>query len=94
MAIEAAAKPAMESVAGKMLVSLNKVLHDKLVLKFRTVHALAKHDRPFTDYTWQCSLDELKGLKVGTDYRSDKAAADFAHHIAEVSTNQLSVLLY
>ena len=60
LAFEAALKPSMESVAGKMLVQLNKALTDKLMLKFRTVHALAKHCRPFTDYTWQCSLDEIK----------------------------------
>jgi hypothetical protein len=74
----------MDSTAGKMLIALNKTLADKLVIKFKTVHALAKHDWPFTDYVWQCSLDQSKGLAISTDYRSDKAAADFAHHIAEV----------
>ena len=85
LAVEAAAKPAMDSKAGKMLVTLNRALTEKLRIKFRSVHALAKHDRPFMDYVWQCELDELKGITVGQDYRSDKAAADFAHHIAEVS---------
>ena len=75
----------MDSKAGKILVTLNRALTEKLRIKFRSVHALAKHDRPFTDYIWQCELDELKGVNVGQDYRSDKAAADFAHHIAEVS---------
>ncbi|KAK2169507.1 hypothetical protein LSH36_9g09065 [Paralvinella palmiformis] len=84
LAIEAASKPPMDSTAGKMLIALNKTLADKLVIKFKTVPALAKHDQPFTDYVWQCSLDQSKGLAIGTDYRSDKAAADFAHHIAEV----------
>ena len=85
LAVEAASKPAMDSEAGKILVTLNRALTEKLRIKFRSVHALAKHDRPFTDYIWQCELDELKGVNVGQDYRSDKAAADFAHHIAEVS---------
>ena len=84
-AADAATRPAMESVAGRMLVSMNKALVDKLKLKFRTVHALAKHARPYTDYVWQCSVDERKGLIIGTDYRSDKSASEFAHHIAEVS---------
>ena len=59
LAVEAAAKPTMESSAGQMLLSLNKALLAKLVIKFRMVHALAKHDRPFTDYVWQCCLDEI-----------------------------------
>ena len=84
LAVAAALKPAMESTAGEMLLALNRALTEKLKLKFRTVHALAKHDRPFTDYVWHCNVDELKGLQVGSDYRNDKAAADFAHHIAEV----------
>ena len=76
LAVEAASKPAMDSEAGKILVTLNRALTEKLRIKFRSVHALAKHDRPFTDYIWQCELDELKGVNVGQDYRSDKAAAD------------------
>ena len=84
-AADAATRRAMESPAGRMLVSMNKVLVDKLKIKFRTVHALAKHARPYTDYVWQCSVNERKGLVVGTDYRSDKSASEFAHDIAEVS---------
>ena len=76
----------MDSKAGKILVTLNRALTEKLRIKFRSVHALAKHDRPFTDYIWQCELDELKDEQ---DYRSDKAAADFAHHIAEISDCEL-----
>ena len=75
----------VDSEAGKILVMMNRALTEKLRIKFRSVHALAKHDRPFTDCIWQCELDELKGINVGQDYRLDKAAADFAHHIAEVS---------
>ena len=93
-AADAANRPAMESVAGRMLVSMNKALVDKLKLKFRTVHALAKHARPYTDYVWQCSVDERKGLIIGTDYRSDKSASEFAHHIAEVSHLVFLVLFF
>ena len=86
-AVEAASKGTMQSQAGQMLSNMNRALLEKMKLKFRTVHAIVKHDRPFTDYTWQCVLDEKKGLVLGTDYRSDKSAAEFAHHIAEVSLN-------
>ena len=30
-----------------------------------------------------CQLDEAEGLDVGTQYRSDKSAAEFCHFIAE-----------
>ena len=80
LAVEAASKPAMNSEAGKILVTLNRALTEKLQIKFRSVNALAKHDRPFMNYIWQCELDELKGVNVGQDYLSDKAAADFTHH--------------
>ena len=91
-AADAATRPAMASIAGRMLVSMNKVLVSKLKIKFRTVHALAKHTRPYTDYVWQCSVDERKGLVIGTDYRSDKSAPEFAHHIAEVRVSYLVLL--
>ena len=60
LAVKAALKPSLESAAGKMLVQLNKSLNNKLTLKFRTVHALAIHYRPCTDYNWQGSVNEIK----------------------------------
>ena len=91
-AADVATRPAMESIAGRMLVSMNKVLVNKLKIKFRTVHVLAKHAKPYTDYVWQCSVDERKGLIIGTDYRSDKSASKFAHHIMEVPVSYLVLL--
>ena len=82
----------MDSEAGKILVTLNRALTEKLRIKFRSVHALAKHDRPFTDYIWQCELDELKGVNVWQDYRSDKemdmpaCVGDIDHQAAYLKT--------
>lgn len=56
----------------------------QLCHKFRTVHALVKHHRPFTDYIWMNNLDKIKGVDVGANYESDKSAAVFADRIAEV----------
>ena len=57
---EAAAKLAMDSTADKMLVTTNEQLLDKLgVLKFRIVHAMAKHDRTYTDNVWLCVTNVL-----------------------------------
>lgn len=57
---------------------------------FRLAHALAKHGRPFSDFQWLCSLDEAKGLTVGTAYRNDKRCKDFVKAIA---TNQRNITL-
>ena len=82
-ACEAANTP-RETPAFRMLAQMNKKRLDMLNLKFRNVHALAKHNRPFLDYVWMNSLDGIKGFDITSEYKSDKAAADFAFHIAEV----------
>ena len=55
---------------------------------FRTAHAIAKHGRPFTDFSWMCQLDE-KSVTIGSAYRSDKQAHTFCHYIAEVARQKL-----
>ena len=60
------------TVAHKMLMKLNQKTIEQMKILFRSTHALAKHGRPFSDFQWLCSLDEAKGLKVGTAYRNDK----------------------
>ena len=40
--------------------------------------------RPFSDFTWQCEIDEKKGLPIGQTYRSDKMCREFTDAIAEV----------
>ena len=58
---------------------------------FRTCHALAHHARPFTDYVWQCRLDQVKGLNIGYNtYQNDKACKTFTHYIAEVYRRELA----
>lgn len=36
-----------------------------------------------------CSLDEKKGIAVGSTYRNEKQAKEFMHHIAEVERNNI-----
>lgn len=47
---------------------MNDEVFAKLEKMFRTCHAMAKHNRPFKDFVWQCQLDKAKGLKIGTTY--------------------------
>ena len=70
------------TVAHKMLMKLNPKTIEQMKILFRSTHALAKHGRPFSDFQWLCSLDEAKGLKVGTAYRNDKRCKDFVKAIA------------
>ena len=44
LAVEATSKPAMDSEDGEILVTLNSALTEKLRIKFRSVHVVAKHD--------------------------------------------------
>ena len=88
-ACNVAKAPKEKSVGFRMLEGMNKLKLDRLAIKFRTVHALAKHHRPYTDYVWMLKLDALNGADVGKEYCNDKAAAIFAHHIAEVERERL-----
>ena len=54
---------------------------DKL---FRTAHAIAKKERPFTDYVWKCDLDEIKGIDIGKTYCNHTQTRCFVGHIATV----------
>jgi hypothetical protein len=67
----------------KALQSLNQLTISRLCLKFRNAHAICVKGRPYTDYVLYCQLDEAKGQDIGTQYRSDKSAADFVANIAE-----------
>ena len=53
------------SIAEKSLIQLNDSVYLHLSRLFRTAHALAKHGRPFSDFSWQCDMDQAKGLDIG-----------------------------
>jgi hypothetical protein len=63
---------------------MNVLASKRLSHLFRTAHALAVKSRPFTDFIWQCKLDELKGVDIGKTYRTDKKCKEFIDSIAEV----------
>ena len=81
------------SQAERILETLSKDAFDKLSLLFRSVHSLAKHARPFTDFTWMCELDVAKGLKIGLDYRNDKQAAVFSEYIAKAEISKIQKIV-
>lgn len=79
--------------AGKALLQLNKAEYNQVACCFRNVHAIAKHNKSFKDYTWLCQLDKAKGLNVGTTYQNDIACRRFLSHIASGETETTKVLL-
>ena len=85
--IEANKNPT-ETSAFKIITNLNKDIIDKLSKLFKTVDALCKHNRPFSDYIWHCKLDESKGLILGQTYRNEKSAKSFANAIAVVEQKE------
>ena len=72
-----------------MLLRMNDDVVEKLSRMFRTVHAMAKNGRPFSDFAWQCDLDEAKGLNVSNTYRNDKQAWLFSGYISKVEKKKI-----
>jgi hypothetical protein len=69
--------------AEKAVLNLNKYAVMIFSNMFKTVHALCKKGRPFTDFTWQCQLDLNKGIPIGSAYQSDKQAKYFSNFFAK-----------
>ena len=82
-----------ESQAEKIVQQLNDASFMKLDKLFRTVHAIAIHCRPFTDFTWMLELDEKKGIVVGNTYRNDKECRAFIHAIAAVERQKIETVI-
>ena len=72
-----------ESKAGKALLRLMEKDYNRMALKFRNAHAVAKVGRSFRDNVWLCKLDTVKGLDIGTQYINDKQAKTFVQSIAD-----------
>jgi hypothetical protein len=53
------------SEAGKTLNLLKSSEVHRLAYLFRNAHAIAKQNRPLTDYKWLCHIDKSKGLDIG-----------------------------
>jgi len=77
------AQKKLGSEAGKAFRQLKAAERSRLVYLFRNAHAVAKKNRPLSDYTWLCEFDKAKQLDIGSTYINDKAAADFIHSITQ-----------
>ncbi|XP_053385072.1 zinc finger protein 862-like [Mercenaria mercenaria] len=83
----------LHSPAGHALMSMKSAERHRLAYLFRNIHAVAKNNRPLTDYTWLCKVDKAKGLDLGDTYLNEKAALDFLSAISGTTTDKtLSIL--
>ena len=72
---------------------LGKATFDKMCKLFMNAHAIARHSRPYTDFVWMCTLDDLKGVQIGNTYRNDKLCATFIHHIAQAQRDEIKQMV-
>jgi hypothetical protein len=81
--------PVEESPAAHCIKLLNQNEIDKLSIKFRNAHYVAKHNKPFTEYTQLCKLDIAKGLDVGTYYVNRKGGPLLMKTISAVTSKSV-----
>ena len=55
-----------------------------------TVYALVKTNRPMSDSTWQCELDEAMCISLGDTYRNRISTANFMAFTALKAYNDIS----
>lgn len=72
-----------QSHAGAALKLLHTSERHRLKYLFRNAHAVAKQNRPMSDYVWLCQIDRAKEIDIGSTYINDHAAVNFIHFIAK-----------
>lgn len=82
-----------QSRAGKALRALKEADRTRLGYLIRNAHAIAKQNRPLSDYTWLSILDKAKGADMGQTYLNDKAGLNFITVMAEIEMQKTQKLL-
>ena len=62
---------------------------EALRICFNSAYYLVKQERPFNDYPNLISMQQKNGVENFKSYVTDRAAAEFTDHIAEVSKQEL-----
>ena len=78
---DSAPKDMSMTEAGKALLKLQHAQRTKLLSLFRNAHAIAKQNRPLTDFIWLGQLDIAKGSESGTTYLNAHKAKEFIGEI-------------
>lgn len=81
-----------KQVTGLMDKAIAKV-HDHELNRyeklFNTAYAVAKNNRPFSDYTFLCEIQMKNGLHLGSDHLGRDACVNFIKTISEVIRNDI-----
>ena len=85
---EADKAPAMQITS-----KLDQSSRNKLLNLFRNVHSLVRHYKGIDDFIWMCQLDVVKGVDIGTSYRTNMAAARFVNAIATLELSTVAKIL-
>lgn len=83
----------LQSEAGRALKNIKSAELHRLTYLFRNAHAIAKQNRPLSDYKWLCEIDMAKGLEIGTTYINEHAVRSFIHSIAQVEKDATTAAL-
>ena len=71
------------------MLIINSTAAGKMLVLIRNAHALAKQNRPLSDFVWHCDLNQAKGIEIGHTYHNVKACATFIDSIASVMEDTL-----
>ena len=82
-----------QSVAGRAMQKIKSADKQRVTYLMRNAHAVAKQNRPLTDYTWLAKLDKAKGLEIGHTYLNEKGALRFIECIADTTRKSIHDLL-
>ena len=88
-ATKASVQEVKQSSAAKALSALRESKRKELGFLVRNAHAVAKQNRPLSDYTWLNALDKAKGVEIGDTYLSEKAGFGFIKTIAQIEQQRL-----
>ena len=81
-----------QSDARKMLVSINEAQRNRLKILFINTYALMSKGRPYSEFEHHVTMDQVKGLDIGTTYLNRKLAMEFSVAIAQCEMTKLRVL--
>ena len=81
-----------QSDARKMLVSINEARRNRLKTLFINTYAIMSKGRPYSEFEQYVTMDQVKGLDIGTTYLNRKMAMEFGVAIAQCEMTKLRVL--
>lgn len=73
----------------RALAKVNQAEVERYEKLFNTAYAVAKHNRPFTEYNFLCEVQIKNGVQLGNGHLSRDACVDFIKAISEVLSEEI-----